>query len=98
RSPPGRPSGLVGDRAKVLRALVEDLLEVARFDSGVERADLEQVELGELVGAAIGRRGTPQSISPDDLRLDAAAGERVLTDPRRVERILANLVLNGVRH
>ena len=96
--PPGRPSELVRDRAKVLRTLVEDLLEVARFDSGVERADMEQVELGELVGSAIGRLRTQQAIDPDDLRLDTAAGARVLTDPRRVERILANLVLNGLRH
>jgi two-component system, OmpR family, sensor histidine kinase MtrB len=96
--PPGRPSELVRDRATVLRTLVEDLLEVARFDSGVERADLEQVELGALVGSAIGRLRTQQSISPDDLWLDTGAGARVLTDPRRVERILANLVLNGLRH
>ena len=96
--PPGRPSELVRDRAKVLRGLVEDLLEVARFDSGVERADLEQVELGALVGSAIARLRTQQSISADDLQMDTVAGARVLTDPRRVERILANLVLNGLRH
>ncbi len=96
--PPGRPSELVRDRAKVLRTLVEDLLEVARFDSGVERADMEQVELGDLVGSAIGRLRTQQAIVPDDVRLDTATGARVLTDPRRVERILANLVLNGLRH
>jgi signal transduction histidine kinase len=96
--PPGRPSELVRDRAKVLRGLVEDLLEVARFDSGVERADLEQVELGALVGSAIARLRTQQSISADDLQVDTVAGARVLTDPRRVERILANLVLNGLRH
>jgi two-component system sensor histidine kinase MtrB len=96
--PPGRPSELVRDRAMVLRTLVEDLLEVARFDSGVERADLEQVDLGALVGSAIGRLRTQQSISADDLQLDTASGARVLTDPRRVERILANLVLNGLRH
>lgn len=96
--PPGRPSELVRDRAKVLRTLVEDLLEVARFDSGVERADMEQVELGDLIGSAIGRLRTQQAIDPDDLQLDTAAGARVLTDPRRVERILANLMLNGLRH
>jgi two-component system, OmpR family, sensor histidine kinase MtrB len=96
--PPGRPSELVRDRAKVLRSLVEDLLEVARFDSGVERADLEQVDLGALVGSAIARLRTQQSISADDLQLDTADGARALTDPRRVERILANLVLNGLRH
>jgi two-component system, OmpR family, sensor histidine kinase MtrB len=96
--PPGRPSELVRDRAEVLRTLVEDLLQVARFDSGVERADLEQVDLGAFVSSAIGRLRTQQSISAEDLRLDAAEGTQVETDPRRVERIIANLVLNGLRH
>ncbi len=96
--PPGRPSELVRDRAEVLRTLVEDLLQVARFDSGVERADLEQVPLGGLVGEVIGRLRTQQSISEAHVRVDTSRGARVLTDPRRVERILANLVLNGLRH
>lgn len=55
--PPGRPSELVRDRAKVLRRLVEDLLEIARFDSGVEQADLEHVGLGAFVGSAVGLPG-----------------------------------------
>jgi two-component system, OmpR family, sensor histidine kinase MtrB len=97
--PPGRPSELVRDRAEVLRTLVEDLLEVARFDSGVERADLEQVDLGAFVESAVGRLQTQQALSPDSVtvRRNGPAG-RVVTDPRRVERILANLVVNGVRH
>lgn len=100
--PPGRPSELVRDRAKVLRTLVEDLLEVARFDSGVERADLEQVDLGAFVESAVGRLQTQQALAPGSVTVhhNGPAGPpgRVITDPRRVERILANLVVNGVRH
>jgi two-component system, OmpR family, sensor histidine kinase MtrB len=100
--PPGRPSELVRDRAKVLRTLVEDLLEVARFDSGVERADLEQVDLGAFVESAVSRLQTQQALSPDSITVHrngpADPSSKVMTDPRRVERILANLVVNGVRH
>lgn len=97
--PPGRPSEMVRDRAKVLRVLIEDLLEVARFDSGVEQADLEQVVLGSFVESCVRRLITQQGLADSHVvvhRRGPAA--QVETDPRRIERILANLVVNGLRH
>ncbi|MFI5729082.1 ATP-binding protein [Kribbella sp. NPDC051587] len=97
--PPGRPSELVRDRAKVLRRLVEDLLEIARFDSGVEQADLELVGLGAFVGSAVGRLRMQQSLAPDSVVVELnGKDETVSTDSRRIERILANLIVNGLRH
>ncbi|HEY0621307.1 MAG TPA: HAMP domain-containing sensor histidine kinase [Kribbella sp.] len=97
--PPGRPSELVRDRAKVLRRLVEDLLEIARFDSGVEQADLEHVGLGAFVGSAVGRLRMQQSLAPDSVVVRRIGPEEtVSTDSRRIERILANLIVNGLRH
>jgi signal transduction histidine kinase len=97
--PPGRPSELVRDRAKVLRRLVEDLLEIARFDSGVGQVDLEHVGLGAFVGSAVGRLRTQQSLAPDSIVVHRVGPEQtVSTDPRRIERILANLIVNGMRH
>ncbi|WP_405056443.1 HAMP domain-containing histidine kinase [Kribbella sp. NBC_01505] len=97
--PPGRPSELVRDRAKVLRRLVEDLLEIARFDSGVEQADLELVGLGAFVGSAVGRLRMQQSLAPDSVVVQLnGKDETVSTDSRRIERILANLIVNGLRH
>ncbi|MET7279642.1 HAMP domain-containing sensor histidine kinase [Kribbella sp. NPDC005582] len=97
--PPGRPSELVRDRAKVLRRLVEDLLEIARFDSGVEQADLELVGLGAFVGSAVGRLRMQQSLAPDSVVVHLnGKDETVSTDSRRIERILANLIVNGLRH
>ncbi|GAB2573661.1 HAMP domain-containing sensor histidine kinase [Kribbella endophytica] len=97
--PPSRPSELVRDRAKVLRGLVEDLLEIARFDSGVEQADLEHIGLGAFVASAVGRLRMQQAIAPDSVvvRLNGPDAT-VSTDSRRVERILANLIVNGLRH
>ncbi|ADB30890.1 histidine kinase [Kribbella flavida DSM 17836] len=97
--PPSRPSELVRDRAKVLRGLVEDLLEIARFDSGVEQADLEHVGLAAFVGSAVGRLRMQQSLEPDSVVVRQEGPEQtVSTDSRRVERILANLIVNGLRH
>ncbi|MGW6276696.1 HAMP domain-containing sensor histidine kinase [Kribbella sp. NPDC055071] len=97
--PPGRPSELVRDRAKVLRRLVEDLLEIARFDSGVEQADLELVGLGAFVGSAVARLRMQQALAPDSVLVHQVGKDvTVSTDSRRIERILANLIVNGLRH
>ncbi|MGW1293086.1 sensor histidine kinase [Streptomyces sp. NPDC002533] len=82
---------LVRDRLRALNALVEDLLEISRLDAGAERARLDPVPLGELVADVVRRTGT-------DTRVATADGEVVETDPRRVERIVVNLVTNAHRH
>ncbi|MFF2227812.1 sensor histidine kinase [Streptomyces globisporus] len=84
-------AGLVRDRLRALNALVEDLLEISRLDAGAERARLDPVPLGELVADVVRRTGT-------DTRVGAADTEVVETDPRRVERIVVNLVSNAHRH
>ncbi|MBV7245557.1 MULTISPECIES: HAMP domain-containing sensor histidine kinase [Streptomyces] len=84
-------AGLVRDRLRALNALVEDLLEISRLDAGAERARLDPVPLGELVADVVRRTGT-------DTRVSVADAEVVETDPRRVERIVVNLVANAHRH
>ncbi|MFE3375406.1 sensor histidine kinase [Streptomyces anulatus] len=84
-------TGLVRDRLRALNALVEDLLEISRLDAGAERARLDPVPLGELVADVVRRTGT-------DTRVAVGAAEVVETDPRRVERIVVNLVINAHRH
>ncbi|MFH9199293.1 sensor histidine kinase [Streptomyces anulatus] len=84
-------TGLVRDRLRALNALVEDLLEISRLDAGAERARLDPVPLGELVADVVRRTGT-------DTRVAVGAAEVVQTDPRRVERIVVNLVTNAHRH
>ncbi|MFB7057249.1 two-component system sensor histidine kinase CseC [Streptomyces vinaceus] len=89
--PPGRPTELVRDRAQAMRALVEDVLEVARLDSASERAELQDVALGEFVS----RRVT--ALMPE-ASVRVVADEIVSTDPRRLERILGNLLANAARY
>ncbi|MFJ6609991.1 sensor histidine kinase [Streptomyces sp. NPDC091289] len=88
-------TGLVRDRLRALNALVEDLLEISRLDAGVERARLDPVPLGELVADVVRRTGTDTHVTATDAEAD---GEMVETDPRRVERIVVNLVTNAHRH
>ncbi|MFF4955278.1 two-component system sensor histidine kinase CseC [Streptomyces chattanoogensis] len=89
--PPGRPSELVRDRAQALRTLVEDVLEVARLDGYAERAELQDVALGEFVSRRV------RSLN-QDVTVEVVRDADVTTDPRRLERILGNLIANAARH
>ncbi|MFF3565121.1 ATP-binding protein [Streptomyces sp. NPDC002574] len=89
--PPGRPAELVRDRAQALRTLVEDVLEVARLDGAAEQADLQDVALGDFVRRRVAAVVPAATV---DIRDDAV----VRTDPRRLERVLANLLGNAARH
>ena len=89
--PPGRPTELVRDRAQAMRVLVEDVLEVARLDSASERAELQDVALGEFVSRRV------KALMPE-ATVRIVADEVVSTDPRRLERILGNLLANAARY
>lgn len=89
--PPGRPTELVLDRAKVLRTLVEDVLEVARLDGASERAELQDILLGRFVERRVAAKD-PSAV------VRVVRESEVTTDPRRLERVLFNLLANAARH
>ncbi|MEU7583491.1 HAMP domain-containing sensor histidine kinase [Streptomyces sp. NPDC041068] len=82
---------LVRTEVGTLRGLTEDLLEISRLDAGAEQVRLDEVPLGELVADVVRRGG-----GADEVRVEGA--DVVRTDPRRVERIVTNLVTNAHRH
>ncbi|MEV4364257.1 HAMP domain-containing sensor histidine kinase [Nonomuraea sp. NPDC049625] len=91
--PAGRAARLVSQETLNLTALVNDLIEISRFDSGVATLALNEVDVAELVSATLRVRGWTQQVHTD---LPPAVTTRL--DPRRVDVILANLVGNALRH
>ncbi|MFI1769426.1 ATP-binding protein [Streptomyces sp. NPDC020800] len=89
--PESEVTHLICDRAAKLRTLVEDLLEISRLDTGIEQADTQPVPLGELVNECLLRSGAHARLSVTGLPV-------VNTDPRRLNRVITNLVLNAQRH
>jgi signal transduction histidine kinase len=87
-----RPAELLVADVGRLRRLVEDLMEISRFDAGQESVHAETVELGALTAATVRSRGWEERV-----RLEAEEVE-LTSDPRRLERIVANLVGNAVEH
>ncbi|MET7936335.1 two-component system sensor histidine kinase CseC [Streptomyces sp. NPDC005322] len=89
--PPGRPTELVRDRAQAMRTLVEDVLEVARLDGFAERAELQEIDLAEFITRRV------RAVAPEAV-ITVLRDAHVSTDPRRLERILGNLLANAARH
>ncbi len=94
RMPPEsrRPAELLIADVARLRRLVEDLMEISRFDAGAESVHAEEVDVPALVRATVRSRGWD-----DRVRLEGD-GLRVTSDPRRLERIVANLLDNALEH
>ncbi|MEV0757677.1 HAMP domain-containing sensor histidine kinase [Streptosporangium sp. NPDC050280] len=91
--PADRAARLVGQETLNLTALVNDLIEISRFDSGVAALAPNEVDVAELVGATLRVRGWSERV-----RTEVPAGVTARLDPRRVDVILANLVGNALRH
>jgi two-component system, OmpR family, sensor histidine kinase MtrB len=75
-----------------LRGLVDDLMEVSRFDADAERPTVEPVDLGRVVTGAVASR------LPEAAVTLPATPLVVDTDPRRLDRILGNLLDNARDH
>ena len=88
--PDGRAATIVRDGVGKLRRLVDQLLELARLEGGLDAIEVDQVDLQHVALAA-------QAIYPSVV-VDAPSASHVATDLRRLERIVANLVENALRH
>ncbi|MDA0633348.1 HAMP domain-containing sensor histidine kinase [Nonomuraea sp. MCN248] len=91
--PAGRAARLVSQETLNLTGLVNDLIEISRFDSGVAALALNEVDVAELVRATLRARGWSEAV-----RTELPATVTARLDPRRVDVILANLVGNALRH
>jgi signal transduction histidine kinase len=90
--PARRPVELVIADVSRLRTLVDELMEISRLDARSEPVLQRDVDVRSVVAALISARGWQDRVAVDGGPLT------LTTDPRRVERILANLVGNAVEH
>lgn len=84
---------LVVSETRRLNNLVENLMEVTRFDAGTARLVLDHVDIADQITACIDARAWL-----DAVELDADRGIMARLDPRRLDVILANLIGNALKH
>jgi two-component system, OmpR family, sensor histidine kinase MtrB len=84
---------LVVSETRRLNDLVENLMEVTRFDAGTARLVLDDVDVADQITACIDARAWL-----DAVELEAERGIHARLDPRRLDVILANLVGNALKH
>jgi len=75
-----------------LGRLVEDLIEVSRFDAGTAQLVIDDIDIATAVSGCLKARGWT------DVRADVPAGLTARLDRRRFDVIVANLVGNALRH
>lgn len=85
---------MVADVAR-FKQLVEDLLEISRFDAGAARLELSEIRPGELASQSVA-----WSQNPDvPIELDSElAGVLIRADKRRLVRVIANLLDNARKY
>ncbi|MFJ6778221.1 ATP-binding protein [Streptomyces yangpuensis] len=84
---------LVVSETRRLNILVENLMEVTRFDAGTAKLVLDDVNVADQVTACIDARAWL-----DAVELDAERDIMARLDPRRLDVILANLIGNALKH
>ncbi|XCW06598.1 HAMP domain-containing sensor histidine kinase [Streptomyces sp. HUAS MG47] len=100
----GRAVRLISAETVKLAALVEDLMEISRFDARAAELHTDEVDVAEAVRKTLqNRRWTEPETDVEasgsaDVVTELPDGLRARLDPRRFDVVVANLVGNALRH
>ena len=88
-----RAARLISVETGKLAVLVEDLMEISRFDARAAELNTDEVDAAETVRKTLHHRHWD-----DRVRTELREGIRIRLDPRRFDIVVANLVGNALRH
>lgn len=85
---------LVSTETGKLAVLVEDLMEISRFDARAAELNTDEVDVAETIRKTLQNRHWTDG----RVRTELPPGIRARLDPRRFDIVIANLVGNALRH
>ncbi|MFB9521651.1 MULTISPECIES: HAMP domain-containing sensor histidine kinase [Streptomyces] len=85
---------LISAETGKLAVLVEDLIEISRFDARAAELNTDELDAAEAVRKSLANRHWTDA----RIHAELPAGIRVRLDPRRFDVVVANLVGNALRH
>jgi two-component system, OmpR family, sensor histidine kinase MtrB len=94
-----RSAELLQTQLDRFEALLSDLLEISRIDAGGDLLDVEPVDLRDIVGRVVENAAPLAASNGSVVQADLSGPPAVAeVDPRRIERILRNLLVNALEH
>ncbi len=90
--------GKIRTHADRMAALVEDLLELSRLESGARAPEPDETRPGELAADAVASFAEQAARKPLALRHEERGAVTVVTDRERLRQIIENLVDNAVKY
>lgn len=94
-----RSAEIMHSQIERFEALLNDLLEISRYDAGAVRAELEIHDLNQIVAMAISSLDPLAAKKGSRVDVKLPPGEVLAElDARRIERLLRNLLANAIEH
>ena len=86
------------EQTETLSGLVDDLFELAQIDAGVLTFELHDTRLAEVVSSTIRVLAPEAAARRIQLVAEVEPGTTASIAPDKIERVLANLISNALRH
>jgi two-component system sensor histidine kinase MtrB len=91
----GEALRLISEGTNRLSGLVNDLMEISRFDAGAAELNRDEIDLAESVRRTVASRWRQGQV---EIRMPGPGVLRARVDPRRLDVVTANLIDNALRH
>lgn len=89
---------IIQEEAGRMRRLVDELLELARLESGQVKLAHDSVDMADLLRACAARFSAVAEVSGGALETDVSTSLPVMGDAERLSQVLDNLVDNSLKH
>jgi len=89
---------IIRKNATRMSRLTEDLLTLARVESGEQRFEIEPVSAGELLHEAVQSFTEIARVHGIELRVEAAPSESVTADREAIHQVFSNLIDNALKY